>query len=133
MGNIAYFEIPADDIERAKKFYMKVFGWDIQKYDMTGVPANYHSIMTGKPENVKGPNYEMSQLNSGGMLKRMFPGQPIMNYVQVDSIDKTMEMIKKNGGKEMGQRMDIPNVGKIAFFNDSEGNVLALWQPMRKM
>ncbi|MEW6721853.1 MAG: VOC family protein [Candidatus Micrarchaeota archaeon] len=133
MGNIAYFEIPADDLERAKKFYQKVFGWDIQKYLMTGVPEDYHSVMTGKPQNVKGPNYEMSQLNSGGMMKRMFPNQPIMNYVQVDSVEKTMEMIKKNGGKEMGERMDIPNVGKIAFFKDSEGNVLALWQPMRKM
>ena len=131
MGNIAYFEIPADDMERAKKFYLQVFGWDIKKYEMVGVPANYHSVMTGKPVTIKGPEYEMSQLNSGGMIKRMFPGQPIMNYVQVDSVDKTMDMIKKNGGKEMGERMNIPNVGRIGFFTDSEGNALALWEPVK--
>jgi hypothetical protein len=128
MGNIAYFEIPADDIERAKKFYMKVFGWDIQKYEMTGVPPDYHGVMTGKAKIEKGPNSEMSQLNSGGLMKRMYPSQQITNYVQVDSVDKTMEMIKKNGGKEMGQRLNIPNIGRLGFFTDSEGNSLALWE-----
>lgn len=132
MGNIAYFEIPSDDVERAKKFYSKVFGWKIEKVPMVGVPPDYHGVMTGKAVTVKGPNSEMSQLNSGGMMKRMWPGQPITNYVQVDSVAKTLELIKKNGGKQMGETMTIPNIGIVAFFLDSEGNTLGIWEPVMK-
>ena len=31
---IVHFEIPADDVERAQKFYTEAFGWDIKKFDM---------------------------------------------------------------------------------------------------
>ncbi|MCI0503367.1 VOC family protein [Candidatus Micrarchaeota archaeon] len=131
MGNIAYFEIPAEDIERAKKFYMKVFGWDIQNYPVEGVAPGYQAVMTGKPENVKGPNYEMSQLNAGGMTKRMFPGQPITSYVQVEDVDKSLALVKMSGGKQHGEKIKIPNIGTIAFITDTEGNILGLWQPFR--
>jgi predicted enzyme related to lactoylglutathione lyase len=132
MGNIAYFEIPADDIERAKKFYMEVFGWDIRKFPMEGVSPDYQSVMTGKPVNVKTPGYEVTQLNAGGMSKRMFPNQPITSYVQVEDIGEALEKVKAGGGKQHGEITKIPNVGTIAFINDSEGNVLGLWQPMRR-
>jgi len=74
MGNIAYFEIPADDVERARKFYMSVFGWDIRKVPMEGVPPDYHGVMTGKATVISGGKYDLSQLNYGGMMKRSFPG-----------------------------------------------------------
>lgn len=131
MGNIAYFEIPADEIERAKKFYMAVFGWDIRSMPLEGVAPGYQAVMTGKPMNVKGPNYEMSQLNSGGLTKRLFPGQPITSYVQVDDVDKTLELVKKGDGKQHGEKAKIPNIGTIAFITDTEGNILGLWQPFR--
>lgn len=131
MGNIAYFEIPADDIERAKKFYMEVFGWDIRGMPLEGVPPGYQVVMTGKPVNVKSQDYEMSQLNGGGMTKRLFPGQPITSYVQVDDIDAMLEKVKLGGGRQHGDKIKIPNIGTIAFINDTEGNVLGLWQPFR--
>ena len=127
MPNIAYFEIPADDMERAKKFYSKVFGWDITKNPMPKLPE-YSSITTGKAFSDKG----ISNLNMGGMLKRMYPDQPITNYVQVDNIEKSIELVKKNGGKEMGERSTIPKIGILAFISDSEGNALALWQVEKK-
>lgn len=130
MGNIAYFEIPADDIPRAKKFYMKVFGWDIQNYALEGVAPGYQAVMTGKPVNASANGYDMTQLNSGGLTKRMFPGQPITSYVQVDDVDKTLEIVKKSGGKQHGEKNKIPNIGTIAFITDTEGNVLGIWQPV---
>jgi predicted enzyme related to lactoylglutathione lyase len=133
MGNIAYFEIPADDIERAKKFYMKVFGWKIENSKMPGIPPDYQGVMTGKARMEKaGDGYEMSQLNSGGMMKRMYPGQPIINYVQVDSLDDTLKMVGENGGKQMNETMTIPSVGRIAFIADSEGNTIGVWEQEKK-
>lgn len=38
MPTICHFEIPAEDIERAKKFYTELFGWKIEKYP---VPMEY--------------------------------------------------------------------------------------------
>ncbi len=47
MPNIVHFEIPADDVERARKFYGELFGWKIEKF--TGpTPIDYWSITTGK-------------------------------------------------------------------------------------
>ncbi|MEW6035622.1 MAG: VOC family protein [Candidatus Micrarchaeota archaeon] len=132
MGNIAYFEIPADDLERARKFYAKVFGWEIVKEKMPGSDMEYHQVMTGEAKIEKGPNSEMSQLNSGGMVKRMFPNQPITSYVQVDSLDNTLALVKKNGGKQIAETLTIPTVGRIAFINDSEGNLLGIWEPEKK-
>ena len=32
MPTICHFEIPADDIPRAQKFYSELFDWKIEKY-----------------------------------------------------------------------------------------------------
>jgi len=127
MGNIAYFEIPADDIERAKRFYKGVFGWDIRGMPLEGVPPGYQGVMTGKPVNVKSQDYEVTQLNAGGMTKRMFQGQPITSYVQVDDIDAMLGKAEASGGKQHGDKIRIPNIGTMALITDTEGNVLGLW------
>ena len=49
MSNVVHFEIPADDVARAQKFYSELFGWKIEKF--TGpCPMDYWMIMTGKEE-----------------------------------------------------------------------------------
>jgi predicted enzyme related to lactoylglutathione lyase len=32
MPTIVHFEVPADDVERSKKFYSDLFGWKIEKW-----------------------------------------------------------------------------------------------------
>lgn len=132
MANIAYFEIPADDMERAKKFYKTVFGWDIRHIPMEGVPEDYQSVMTGDAVTIKGQGYEMSQLNSGGMMKRVFPEQKITNYVQVESLDDALKVVRENGGKQFRDTVNVPNIGLITIIEDTEGNLLGLWQPVKK-
>jgi uncharacterized protein len=43
-GSIVWFEIPADNPERAKKFYSSLFGWNIQLFPGG---AEYLHIDTG--------------------------------------------------------------------------------------
>ena len=40
---IVHFEIPADDVERAKKFYSALFSWKIEKIQVKkdGEPMDY--------------------------------------------------------------------------------------------
>ena len=53
MANIAYFEIPADNVERAKHFYTSLFGWRIVLGETTPEQAaiaamQYHAVLTGE-------------------------------------------------------------------------------------
>ncbi len=82
---VVHFEIPADDIKRAKKFYEEIFGWRIEKFQM---PANepadeywaVYATKTGKDGMAKTPG-----AINGGMMKRRARGQPFMNYIHVEA------------------------------------------------
>jgi len=124
MGNIAYFEVPADDLKRARNFYSKVLGWSIKKTKMPGTQDDYYSITTGKAKLVKG----MGVLNMGGLTKRMMPNQQIVNYTQVEKIEKIAQKAIASGGKIILDIMPVPTVGKIAVVQDSEGNAIGIWE-----
>jgi predicted enzyme related to lactoylglutathione lyase len=86
---IMHFEIPADDVERAKNFYTRVFGWTIEPYPMP--PGQEYYGVTAKKDGEQGIN--------GGLMKRNMPGQPFTNYVTVESIDRMMPIVQAHGGK----------------------------------
>ena len=44
MDKVVHFEIPAKDLERAKKFYSTVFGWQLQQ--MGPEMGNYVMVRT---------------------------------------------------------------------------------------
>jgi catechol 2,3-dioxygenase-like lactoylglutathione lyase family enzyme len=46
MPRVIHFEIPADNAERAIKFYSDVFGWNIQKWG----PQDYWLVDTGEKD-----------------------------------------------------------------------------------
>jgi uncharacterized protein len=48
MSTIVHFEIPSDDIERAKNFYYDLFGWKIEKWAGTD-DRQLTSAATGQP------------------------------------------------------------------------------------
>jgi predicted enzyme related to lactoylglutathione lyase len=118
-NSILHFEIPADDVARAKAFYEKTFGWKIKAFPMP--PGQEYYGVTTRKEGEAGIN--------GGLLQRKNPGQPFTNYVTVKSIDATSAAIVANGGtialpkQEIGQGM-----GWIAAFIDPENNVVGLHQ-----
>jgi predicted enzyme related to lactoylglutathione lyase len=43
MPTIVHFEMPADDIERSKKFYTDLFGWKIEKLSVAERGYFYHN------------------------------------------------------------------------------------------
>lgn len=47
MANIAYFEVPADDLKRAEKFYHDLLAWEFIPTDVPGIPIEYGTITTG--------------------------------------------------------------------------------------
>jgi predicted enzyme related to lactoylglutathione lyase len=48
--------------------------------------------------------------------------------VDVEDIDATLEKIKSLGGSTVSPRQEIGTMGWAAYFRDTEGNVVGLWQ-----
>jgi predicted enzyme related to lactoylglutathione lyase len=116
LPRVIHFEINADEPERAKGFYEKVFGWKIVKWEG---PVDYWLIQTGEePE----PGID------GAITKREFPGATIFNTIGVPSIDEFMKKIEENGGTIVVPKMSVPGVGYAAYFKDTEGNTFGLME-----
>lgn len=119
---IMHFDIPADDVEKLKRFYENVFGWKIEK---TPGPVDYWLIYT-VPVDEQGKPTEMGV--NGGMMKREHSEQKITNYVLVESVDEYAKKIEDAGGKIIVPKMAVPSMGYWAYFTDPDGNVLAIWE-----
>ena len=121
MANIAYFQIPADDVGRAKTFYQSLLGWKIEPDTaLADKSLEWQNITTGEPKE--------GTMNSGGIYKRMMPG-PIMNFVSVEDIDRVLSNVEKLGGRILLPKNEINTVGLVAVIQDTEGNVIGLWTP----
>jgi len=117
MPTITHFIVPVDDIERAKKFYIGLFGWKIEK--MPG-PVEYYAIGT---TNEKG-----EKSLGGGLVKRKKEEETIVNYIDVLSIDEYIVKVKNLGGKIIMPKTPVPGVGYTAVCIDTENNKFGLWQ-----
>ncbi|MCC4770474.1 VOC family protein [Methanosarcina sp. DH2] len=124
MPRVIHFEIHAEDVERAKKFYEDIFGWKIEKW---GGPMDYWSITTGK---------EGEPGIDGGLMKRQGkePGEEtvIKSYVctiDVPDIDEYLNKIKQHGGKVAMEKGPIPSIGWLAYCFDTEKNLFGTMQP----
>ncbi|HLC96853.1 MAG TPA: VOC family protein [Candidatus Nanoarchaeia archaeon] len=128
MNPIVHFEIPAENVERAKKFYEKVFGWEIQKYQLP--EGEYFIVRTTEVDKNMKPT---SPGINGGLMQRKNPGQPFMNYISVDSIDAMCKKIKADGGTIILPKLEIgKGMGWLAAFKDTEGNIMGLHQEAKK-
>jgi len=113
---LAWFEIPADNVERAKKFYSALFGWQIEKFP--AAVGDYWHIKTGGGDDSL----------DGGLLPRMHADQPITSYVSVPSVDESAAKLQKLGGKIMKPKTAVPHMGYFVICTDTEGNEFALWE-----
>ncbi len=127
MDKVVHFELPADDIERAKKFYEQVFKWHI----ITMPNEGYVMLHTGPTNDQDGMVKESGFIN-GGMLKRQAPINQLVITIDVASIDDASKEIKAQGGTVIRGKEPVGDIGYAAYFKDSEGNVLGLWENTRK-
>jgi uncharacterized protein len=127
MPTIVHFEIPADDVERAKKFYTDLFGWKIEKWPRTNSGNNSSSNMEYliiSTTDSKGNNVSIG----GGMMKRQEPHQRITNFIDVSSVDGYSSKIEKLGGKVVVSKMAVPGMGYFAVCHDTENNGFGIWE-----
>lgn len=117
MPTIVHFDLPADNVDRARKFYEKLFDW---KFSQVPMPAPFFLIETKDLNGDPGVG--------GGMGERRLPGQTNMNYIGVPSIDEYITKVKKLGGNIIMPRTAVAGWGYLAICVDTEDNNFGLWQ-----
>ena len=125
MDKVVHFEIPFDDGPRARDFYAAVFDWDVNEVDM-GDGATYTTVSTVAVDDEMMPT-ERGAINGGMMQRTGQPTSPVIT-IQVDAIDDTLKKIEAGGGGTVTPRTAIPGMGAFAYFTDSEGNTMGLWE-----
>jgi predicted enzyme related to lactoylglutathione lyase len=126
MDKVVHFEIPTDDLARAREFYGSIFGWDLQ--DMPGDQP--YTIVQTSPVDDKQLPTERGAIN-GGMFQRSSttPSAPVIT-ISVDAIDVALKEVEAHGGSVVQPRTEIPGMGAFAYFTDTEANVMGLWENM---
>lgn len=125
-NRVSHFEIHADNIERCKDFYIKVFGWKMIAYPM-GDGTTYWAIETG-PKEEPGIN--------GGIVERKGPrpadNAPVFGYVctmEVENYDESEKQILANGGSLALPKFALPGMAWQGCYKDTEGNIFGIHQP----
>ena len=117
INSINWFEIPATDFARAKKFYETLFGTEIQ---MMSHPTMQYGILPGDMQNgvtgglVQGEGFEPS---AKGVVIYLNGG---------DDLSTPLARVEKAGGKILLPKTSIGGNGYMAHFLDTEGNRIAL-------
>lgn len=113
-GEYNHIEIPADDPERAQRFYSELLGW--QFTTMEGFD-NYWLYRSGPGE-----------LGGGLGIRGQTAGDVLRNYVTVDSLDDAVAKVERLGGRIVTPKTELPGQGWYAAIKDSEGNELGLYE-----
>ncbi|MCB9700358.1 MAG: VOC family protein [Myxococcales bacterium] len=115
---VVWRELMTDDLERAKGFYGELFGWVFKEMPM-------------------GPNmppYTIANVGDkgiGGLMTKPDGNMPTfwLSYVGVPSADEALAKANAGGATTIFGPMEIPGVGKMAGFMDSDHAVIAMLQP----
>ncbi len=140
MNPVVHFEMGYEDRERMKKFYTDTFGWKMSQ--MGAEMGGYVVVQTTETDD-KGMIKKPGAINGGFYQKIENPLSHAPSVViAVDDIKKSVEDVKKNGGKilgamnEKGENMmepqEIPGVGLWISIMDSEGNRVSMLQPKER-
>ena len=109
MASVDHFEVPADDIDRARAFYTKVFGFSYEPW-----------------------GDDMGMLRTGGGIDGDIHQRDVAPHptfvITVENIEQTLAEIVAAGGAQVGDIEAMSDVMRYAYFTDSEGNLVGVVQ-----
>jgi predicted enzyme related to lactoylglutathione lyase len=117
-GEFSWTDLTTTDTDAASTFYTTVFGWVAEPVPMPD--AGGYTMFTLNGRHVAGLSPKMD-------------GDPGPNrwtvYVNVDDLDKTVEVAQSSGATVLLPGMDVFTSGRMAILADPAGAAVALWQP----
>lgn len=115
-NKLRHFAIYIDDMDRAKTFYSNLFGWDFNSYG----PEDFLQI--------KDSTKKDAELIGALQSRKYSPlSEKIIGFecsIEVEDIDTTIELIEENNGEIVMPKTEIPYVGWLVKFLDTEGNIV---------
>lgn len=127
MNSVVHFEIPVNSPDDAKKFYTEAFGWSIEQWEQMPywmATTTEVDLQTHMPKSNGAIN--------GGMTKREGVFQHPILTIAVADIDAALAKIEAAGGKKLKEKDSVGDMGWTAYFEDSQGNTMGLWQNNEK-
>ncbi len=123
--NVVHFAIHADDVERARRFYEVVFGWQFEAWG----PPGFYNVTTGAGDH---PGI------FGALERRAEPlsGTGTRGFtctIAVDDLPAIRERVTANGGTITYEEVEIAGVGTLTQLLDTEGNEVAAMVYEREM
>ena len=118
MNRVVHFEILSDKPERISQFYRDALGWDVSSWG--GADQRYWLVTTGE-QGTTGID--------GGIMERHFP-QPVINTIQVESLEETIARVENAGGRKVQGPNEIPGVGRHVYCTDPDGTMFGVLQPI---
>ena len=122
-GRVVHFEIPYDDGDRARAFYKDAFGWNI-----VHMPEMSYTLVSTGPTPEDGPPTEPGFINGGMMMRSDSLSSSPVVVIDVPDISDTLSRVESLGGATLQVKQPVGDMGFAAYFKDSEGNVVGLWQ-----
>lgn len=115
-NNVVHFAIHADDCERAMAFYGGVFGWRFNPWG----PPGFYQVSTGTDDEpgIEGALHGRHEPLTGGGMRGF------ECTVSVDDVAAIRDAVIAHGGTVTLEEFDIPGVGKLTTFLDTEGNTV---------
>jgi len=125
-----HFEIHVSDGARARAFYKGLFGWSFSAMP-GGEEIGYQLI--------EGADIGEGKGVTGGMMNRMgaapAAGSPVRGGTMVFDVadcDASYDWALAHGGAEALPPMDYPGVGRCAYVEDGEGNIVGMISPLKE-
>jgi len=121
-GRVMHFEIPFDDSDRGTAFYREVFGWNVM-----AMPGLQYTMVSTGPVSDEGMPSEPGYIGGGMFQREDDIASPVIT-IDVDDIDAALAKVEDSGGQTVRPKDPVGDMGFAAYFKDSEGNLLGLWQ-----
>jgi len=114
-GSFSWFELMTGDVEGAKDFYGKLFGWTTESMDMDD--GMTYTVVKVNGNQVGGI---MAIPPQAGQMPSMWG-----IYVTVDDVDATAGKVREMGGNVLMGPQDITGVGRFCVLQDPAGAVIS--------
>jgi predicted enzyme related to lactoylglutathione lyase len=115
-GSFSWTDLATSDTEGAKRFYIGLFGWELDDRPIPGGGIYTMLLRDGK---------EVAALSEAR------EGMPNVwaSYVTVESADAAAARASELGGTIMAEPFDVMEAGRMAVIQDPTGAVVCVWEP----
>lgn len=120
-GQFNWVDLNSTDQAKAEEFYAGLFGWEASPQEIPD--GGHYTMFLLDGESVAGVGQMSDEMKEQGI--------PSMwnSYVCVNNVADVAGKVEGLGGKVIVPPMDVMEQGRLAFFTDSTGATIGVWEP----